>query len=114
MEIQSPTFKISFSIAKIRIISDKTKFLSDGIPTNGYFCKKCILKRSDRIPIFRYCKVVFLIITLQPELDLNSREASERINIIQKHEDEAHYYIIIRHVLFKSDPCTGFQRTVYF
>ena len=77
MEIQSPTFKISFSIAKIRIISDKTKFLSDGIPTNGDFCKKYLLSGSDRIPTFRYCKIVFLIITLQPELDLNSREASE-------------------------------------
>jgi len=40
VEIQSPTFKISFSIAKIRIISDKTKFLSDGIPTNGDFARK--------------------------------------------------------------------------
>lgn len=75
-------------------------------------------KGRDRIPIFKYCKIVFLIVILQPELDLNSREASElikRINIIQKHEDEAHCYIsIIRHVLFKSDPCTGFQGTVYF
>lgn len=32
---------------------------------------------SDVIPIFKYCKIVFLIVTLQPELDLNSREASE-------------------------------------
>ena len=34
-------------------------------------------KGRVRIPIFKYCKIVFLIVILQPELDLNSREASE-------------------------------------
>ena len=59
---------------------------------------------DSRIPNFKYCNIYFLIVTLQTELDLDSQEASERIkwiNIIQKHEDEAHYFfIIIRYILF--------------
>lgn len=39
--------------------------------------KEMHTKESDRIPILKYCKIVFLVVTLQPELDLNSREASE-------------------------------------